>query len=97
MDLEEIRAKKIEELQTQVMQERYEQIKKSALQTLLTKPARERLSRVRLVNPQLVEQIEVELLQAAQTGQLKQITDSDLKAILTHIQSGRKDFKLVNK
>lgn len=61
-----------------------EQAKRALMGQILTKEAFERLSRVRIANPQLAAQVELYLLQIHQTGKLKgiRITDEKLRAIL---------------
>jgi programmed cell death protein 5 len=88
-ELEDIKAKKLQDaLQKQQMQV----VKKVATLRYMTKEARERLSRVKLVKPELAEQVEMALIQAIQLGQIKEsISDSQLKTILEQItQTKRK-------
>lgn len=74
-----------------------EQMKKTILTSILTKEAYERLSRVRTVNPTLANQADLYLLQAYQTGRLKnKITDEKMKGILSML-SESKDFKISRK
>ncbi len=70
-----------------------EQQKRTLLARLLSKDAYERLARVRLANPQLAAQLEMYLLQLAQSGKLReQVTDRKLKEVLQILtaESGRK-------
>jgi len=88
-ELEEIKARKMQEaLQKQQIQV----VKKVATLRYMTKEARERLNRVKLVKPEIAEHVEMALLQAIQLGQIKEsITDEQLKKILEEItQSKRK-------
>ena len=72
-----------------------EELKKIVIRKILTKEAIERLGRVRLVKPQLATQIELYLLQAYQTGEIKTtIDDAKLKQILDTIVK-KKKFKIV--
>jgi programmed cell death protein 5 len=60
----------------------------------MTKEARERLNRVRLVKPEIVERVELALIQAVQMGQIRDIiTDEQLKNILTEVMEKR-EFKI---
>jgi len=71
--------------------ERLEQIKKIILQNILTKDARERLSRIKLVKPDLTLQLELYLMQLYQSGKIKSpITDGQLKEMLELLSSGKK-------
>jgi DNA-binding TFAR19-related protein (PDSD5 family) len=57
-----------------------ENLKKKILDKILTKEAMERLSRVRLVNPQLSLQVELYLVQLFQAGKIKGIiNDTKIK------------------
>lgn len=61
----------------------------------LTKEAKERLNRVRLVKPQLALQIELNIFQLIQQGRIKDlITDELMKKILEAMSSGKK-FKWI--
>lgn len=67
--------------------EEIEKLKKEILRKFLTKEAIERLGRVRLVKPELVEQVELYLINLYRSGKLKEvITDEKLKKILISLQ-----------
>jgi programmed cell death protein 5 len=71
-----------------------EAMKRQILNQILTKEALERLSRVRMVNPDLAGQVDLYLLQIYQAGRLKnRITDEKLKEILK-LLSAKTDFKI---
>ena len=79
--------------QMQQLQE-LEKLKKVVMRKILTKEAIERLGRIRLVRPELAAQLELYLLQAYQTGQIKDtIDDARLKQILDAIVK-KKKFKI---
>ncbi|MCX6820564.1 MAG: DNA-binding protein [Candidatus Aenigmarchaeota archaeon] len=88
---------------TQADAERAEQLKKTLLQNVLDKAARERLNRVRMVKPELAAQIELYLIQLYEAGKLRsQMTDAQLKDILEMLAagpsgSGSGRFKIVKK
>lgn len=84
---------------TQADAERVEQLKKTLLQNVLDKAARERLNRVRMVKPELAAQIELYLIQLYDAGKLKsQMTDAQLKDILEMLAAGTSGkFKIVKK
>jgi len=73
-----------------------EQMKKILLGKFLTKEALERLSRVKIANPQLAEQVELYLLQIYQTGKLQgmKISDEKLKDVLRTISADNRGFKI---
>ena len=84
-------------LQELAQQRQLEEMKKKIISGVLTKEASERLSRVRVANPQLAGQVEMYLLQIMQSGRLNErITDSKLKEVLM-ILSEKKDFKIRRK
>ncbi|MCL4329252.1 MAG: DNA-binding protein [Candidatus Thermoplasmatota archaeon] len=65
------------------------------LRQILTPEARERLSRVRLVKPQLAENVESQLIQLASAGRVgRQITDQDVRDILDKLNPGKKEVKI---
>lgn len=98
-DLEEIRKRRELELRRQLaggqqkneQQKQLEMQKEAVLRQILTYEARQRLSRIRLVKPQFVEQIELQLIQIAQSGRANlPISDKQLKEILIRLQSSPK-------
>lgn len=80
---------------------RMEQLRKTLLQSVLDRAARERLNRVRMVKPDLAAQIELYLIQLYEAGKLKsQMTDGQLKDILEMLAAGPAPsgrFKIVKK
>jgi programmed cell death protein 5 len=75
--------------------EELEKLKKVVIRKILTQEAIERLGRIRLVKPELSEQLELYLLQAYQTGEIKTTIDDDkLKQILDAIVK-KKNFKIL--
>lgn len=74
--------------------QRIEQLKKQILRKILSKEAMERLSRLKLVKPELAAQLELYLVQLHQTGKIKTVTDEQLKAILGSLTSKR-EFKII--
>ena len=102
-ELEEIRRRKLLELQRRLLQEQQEaQLRKQAelqkqalLRRILEPKARQRLTNLRMVKPEIVSQLEVQLIQLAQTGRVPiPITDSLLKEILLRIQRPRREIKI---
>lgn len=83
---EEKRAEAQEELESQ---------KQTILRSILTPEARQRLANIKMVKKDFANQLELQLIQLAQTGKLRiPISDSQLKEALTHLQSQRKDIKI---
>ncbi len=95
-EIERIKEQKKRELQEnkdnssreREMEEELERRRKQALRKVLTKDARERLSRVKLANRQMAQQLETYLIQLSQSGQLRDKIDGDkLKSILKSIKN----------
>lgn len=77
--------------------QKIEEIKKMILRSILTKEARERLSRIKLIKPDLALQLELYLVQLYQSGKLRgRMTDEQLKSILEMLSSEKK-FKIIKK
>ena len=101
--LEEIRRRKLEQLQQQAAQQKmveaqqreFEQKKYLIMRQILSQEGRQRLENIRMVKPQLAEQIELQLIQLAQAGRLRgQLSDSDFKKLLKQITNKKKDIKI---
>jgi DNA-binding TFAR19-related protein len=61
----------------------------------LTSEARQRLSNVRMVKPDLAQIVEDQIIQLGTTGRLRrQIDDEELKNILSKLSPERKEFKI---
>jgi len=91
----ELRAK-LEEQQSQTEQRRqYEIQKKLAILQVLTPEARGRLANIRAAKPEFAEQLELQLIQLAQSGRLgSKITDAQLREILSRLQARKREFKI---
>jgi len=101
-ELAELRKKRLLELQRQLAQEQQkaeaqrqvEEQKQSLLRVILTTEARQRLNRIKMVRPNFAEQLELQLIQIAQTGRVSlPITDSQLKTILSRLQPRKREIK----
>ncbi|MFQ6123132.1 MAG: DNA-binding protein [Candidatus Heimdallarchaeota archaeon] len=102
-ELEKIRAKKLQELQQQALEEqRREQLKaeieaqkNTILSQILTTEARQRLANVKMIRPELAESIELQLIQLAQSGRLNsKVTDQQLKRTLKQISQRKREGKI---
>ena len=72
-----------------------EEMKKIILKKILSKEAIERLGRVRLVKPELANQLELYLIQLYQAGKInEEISEEQLKLILESLTSEKK-FKII--
>lgn len=105
-DLERIRRRKLLELQKRLakeqkmaeLREQMEIQKQTILRQILTPEARRRLTNIKMVRPEFAEQIELQLIQAAQGGRLRApLTDSQLKTLLAKIVSKKRNFKIRRK
>ncbi|MCA6212845.1 DNA-binding protein [Thermococcus sp. 101 C5] len=107
-DIEEIRKRKLLELQKRLAEQQKEEEERARqemeleaqldalMRQILTPEARERLARVKLVRPELARQVELILAQLYQAGQItERITDEKLKKILAQIEARtRRDFRI---
>lgn len=74
-----------------------EVMRKAIMQEILTKKARERLARLRLVKPEVAAQLELYLMQLYQAGKITtQLTDEQLKSILEMLSS-KKEFRIIKR
>jgi programmed cell death protein 5 len=95
-ELEKLRQRRVAELQAQRAQQgqaaqaqaQAEAQKDAVMRKILTPEARARLQNVKLVRPDFAEQVEMQLIQVAQTGRVPlPITDDLLKKLLAELQS----------
>lgn len=72
-----------------------EQQRRRAMIGILSDKALDRLSNIKLVNPEFAATIENQLLTIAQSGRLKEkITDQQLKTMLKQLQSSKRERKI---
>lgn len=87
-----------QQLQQQEAQAQFEAQKKQILGQILTPEARNRLANLRLTKPELVNQIEIQLIQSAQAGSLRgKVTDEQLKVLLRQIAGQKREIKITRK
>ncbi|WP_405295148.1 DNA-binding protein [Methanobrevibacter sp.] len=116
-DLDEIRQKRMAELQAQQAaaqnqaqqqamaqaqqqeaQAQFEAQKKQILGQIMTPEARQRLANLKLTKPEMVNQIELQLIQSAQAGSLRgKVTDEQLKVLLRQIAGQKREIKITRK
>lgn len=71
------------------------QLKENLLRMVLTSDARQRLTKVKIVRPQIAQMVEDHLIQLASAGKLKRVvTDDELKNILLSLQQPKREFKI---
>ncbi len=87
MELEEIKRRKLLELQRRLEEEKKRRMQMDAvLRKILTPEARSRLANLRLVKPELADAIEQQIIVLAQSGRIPlPITDEFLKKLLSQI------------
>ncbi len=116
-DLDEIRQKRMAELQAQQAaaqnqaqqqamaqaqqqeaQAQFEAQKKQILGQIMTPEARQRLANLKLTKPEMVNQIELQLIQSAQAGSLRgKVTDDQIKVLLRQIAGQKREIKITRK
>ena len=105
-ELEEIRQRRLLELRERLgqeqqkaqLQQQEEATKQSILRRILEPKARQRLNNLKMVKPEFANQLELQLIQLAQSGKVKTpITDELLKEILIRLQSQRRDIKITRR
>jgi programmed cell death protein 5 len=102
-ELEALRQKRMAEMQQSGQQqseanERARQIevqKQAMLRQILTPEARDRLSNVKVANPEMANMVEMQLIQLAQSGRLAgMINDSMLRDILMKVAPQRREITI---
>ncbi len=102
-DLEDVKKRRLLQLQQQIAEARrqdearkeFESQKQAALRQILTEEARSRLMNIKMVRPEFAEQLELQLIQLAQSGKIAvPITDDQMKEILAKLQSKKRESKI---
>ncbi|HIH35330.1 MAG TPA: DNA-binding protein [Methanosphaera sp.] len=84
--------------QEEQMRQQYEQQKKNALRQILSPEARQRLANLRLTKAELVNAIEMQLIQMAETGRIQiPISDATLKQILRETTNTKREIHITRK
>src|SRR5512136_1149336 len=95
-ELEQLRRRRLAELQRAASEEErraeaHQQVeaqKQAILKRILTTEARQRLTNIRMVKPEFADQVELQLIQLAQSSKIKRpISDVELKNALVRLQS----------
>jgi len=99
-ELDQIRKRKLSSLQHRVSDEQrqaqaeqqLEAQKQALLAKILTPEARQRLNNLKMVKREFAEQIEMQLIEMAQSGKLPiPLSDMQLKSILIQLQSRKRE------
>lgn len=105
-ELNELRRRKMQEMQrsaedqqSQEQQQRAQEEEKARKQQILRQildpQARERLSNVRLVKPELADNVENQLIQLASMGRINRVlTEQDIKDVLARMTESKRDIKI---
>ena len=106
-ELDRIRRRKLEELKQQaaqqqiaeVQQKEFESKKYQLMRKILSQEGRQRLENIRMIKPEFAEQIELQLIQLLQSGQLRgaiPLPDDAFKKLLEQISSmgKKKEFNI---
>ena len=102
-ELAALRAKRKGEIEQQAVaqeqqvqyDQQVEQQRRRAMIGILSDKALDRLSNIKLANPEFAATIENQLLTIAQSGRLKEkITDQQLKTMLKQLQSSKRERKI---
>lgn len=106
-ELDAIRQRKLAQLQSQVgqaqrqqeMQDEMQAQKNAIMRKILSPEARSRLENIRMVRPEFASQLELQLIQLAQSGQLARIgplplSDQHFKLILSRLSGKSQDFTI---
>ena len=102
-ELDEIRRRKLLAMQQQrddeqkqaLAEKQLEAHKQALLRQILSPEARQRLTNLKMIKPEFIEQLELQLIQLAQTGKLPiPLSDAKLKQILIQLQSRKRETKI---
>ncbi|UCE38155.1 MAG: DNA-binding protein [Thermoplasmata archaeon] len=102
-ELEAIRKKKVEELQFQAQQQEVleeqqrliEAERQNIMRQILTPQARERLGRLKTARPELVQNIEDQLIALARAGRVAgQINDEELRKLLSRLMPKKREIRI---
>ncbi len=102
-ELEALRRRRLAEMQRASyddqrraqQQQQVDRQKQAIIRRILTPEARQRLTNIRMVKPEFAEELEMQLIQLAQSGRLQgQVTDEQLKRTLEQLQGQRREIKI---
>ena len=105
-ELQELRKKKLSALQRRMTDEeknaqaeqQMEQQKQTLLRSILTPEARQRLANLKMVRPEFIDQLELQLIQLAQQGKVQiPLGDEQLKKILIQLQGRKRETTITRR
>jgi programmed cell death protein 5 len=82
--------------QRQLQEEQQIEAQKQALlKQILSPEARQRLTNLKMVKPEFIDQLELQIIQLAQAGRIPiPLSDAQLKQILIQLQSRKRETKI---
>jgi programmed cell death protein 5 len=96
----ELQAQQQQQEQVQRAQQEAEAQKEALMRQILTPEARQRLANIKIVRPEYASQLELQLIQVAQSRRVAlPITDEMLKKLLTQLmeQQQKRDIKITRR
>lgn len=102
-ELEALRRRRLAEMQRSAtddqrraqQQQAVERQKQAIIRRILTPEARQRLTNIRMVKPEFADELEMQLIQLAQSGRLRgQVTDEQLKKTLVQLEGQKREIKI---
>lgn len=92
--LRAMQQKNVEE-QKQTQEDQIDEQKQALLRQLLTPEARQRLTNLKMIKPEFTDQLELQIIQLAQTGKLPiPLSDAQLKQILLQLQGRKREITI---
>jgi programmed cell death protein 5 len=81
--------------QKQAEADQFEAQKQALLRQILSQEARERLANLKMIKPEEINQLELQLIQLAQAGKLPiPLSDAQLKQILVQLQGRKREITI---
>jgi programmed cell death protein 5 len=105
-ELEELRRRRLSAMRRQTSddqknvqaEEQVEQDKQALLRSILAPEARQRLANLKMIKPDLVSQLEMQIIQLAQQGRVPiPMGDEQLKKILVQLQARRRETTITRR
>jgi programmed cell death protein 5 len=105
-ELEELRKRRLSAMRRQASdeqkntqaEEQVDQEKQALLRSILAPEARQRLANLKMIKPDLVSQLELQLIQLAQQGRVPiPMGDEQLKKILVQLQARRRETTITRR
>jgi programmed cell death protein 5 len=105
-ELEELRRRRLSAMRRQASddqknvqaEEQVEQDKQALLRSILAPEARQRLANLKMIKPDLVSQLEMQIIQLAQQGRVPiPMGDEQLKKILVQLQARRRETTITRR